>query len=194
MRRIADRGAITAAWVGVGMAVVIAVSFLLVIPIEAIVWLLALPAGALIGYYANTRSDRRAGPWHRIVSNALVAAAATALTFAVLILATKALFFFGDTGYPDFNRVDASTHQPIPPTCQTGADCVYDRYLAAGRGAQMEQAGIDSADAFTPVYWREQAATALTVIVLTMVGGLLGAGLYLVARPKPSTRAAASPG
>ena len=43
--RFVDRGAIVAAYVGIGMAVTIAVSFLLVIPIEPIVWLLALPAG-----------------------------------------------------------------------------------------------------------------------------------------------------
>ena len=36
MSRFFDRGAITAAWVGVGMAVTIGMSFLLVIPIEAI--------------------------------------------------------------------------------------------------------------------------------------------------------------
>src|SRR4029079_13204011 len=39
-RRVVDRGAITAAWVGVGMAVTIGVSFLLVIPIEPIYWYL----------------------------------------------------------------------------------------------------------------------------------------------------------
>ena len=65
--RVIDRGAVTAAYVGIGMAATIAVSFLLVIPIEPIYWLLALPAGLLIGYYANQRSDRRAGPWSRIV-------------------------------------------------------------------------------------------------------------------------------
>ena len=61
--RFVDRGAIVAAYVGIGMAVTIAISFLLVIPIEPIYWLLALPAGLLIGYYANQRSDRRRGPW-----------------------------------------------------------------------------------------------------------------------------------
>ena len=54
--RFVDRGAITAAYVGIGMAVTIAISFLLVIPIEWIIWLLAIPAGLLIGYYANQRS------------------------------------------------------------------------------------------------------------------------------------------
>ena len=45
MTRVVDRGAIVAAYVGIGMAVTIAISFLLVIPIEPIYWLLALPAG-----------------------------------------------------------------------------------------------------------------------------------------------------
>ena len=35
MSRIADRGAIMAAYVGIGMAVTIVVSFLLIIPIES---------------------------------------------------------------------------------------------------------------------------------------------------------------
>ena len=67
MSRFVDRGAITAAYVGIGMAVTIVVSFLLVIPIEWVIWMLALPSGLLIGYYANQRSDRRAGPWGRIL-------------------------------------------------------------------------------------------------------------------------------
>ena len=73
--RFVDRGAITAAYVGIGMAVTIAVSFLLIIPIEPIIWLLAIPAGLLIGYYANQRSDRRAGPWSRILRNGVFAGA-----------------------------------------------------------------------------------------------------------------------
>ena len=77
MTRIVDRGAIVAASVGMGMAVTIAISFLLVIPIEPIYWLLALPAGLLIGYYANQRSDRRVGPWSRIVANAAFAGLVT---------------------------------------------------------------------------------------------------------------------
>src|SRR3989337_1629046 len=53
--RVVDRGAITAAYVGIGMAVTVAISFMLIIPIEPIVWLLTLPSGLLIGYYANQR-------------------------------------------------------------------------------------------------------------------------------------------
>ena len=44
------------------MAVTIVASFILIIPIEWVIWLLALPSRLLIGYYANQRSDRRAGP------------------------------------------------------------------------------------------------------------------------------------
>ncbi|MFH1475657.1 MAG: hypothetical protein ABIG85_07335 [Chloroflexota bacterium] len=69
MKKLVDGGAIYAGWVGVGMGVTIAVSFLLVIPIEPILWLLAFPAGLVIGYYANTRSGRQAGPWSWIMVN-----------------------------------------------------------------------------------------------------------------------------
>ena len=185
MTRIVDRGAIVAAYVGIGMAVTIAISFLLVIPIEPIYWLLALPAGLLIGYYANQRSDRRAGPWGRIVANALVAGLATALTLAAFIFVVKALFFFGDNGYPDFNRLDAATRQPIPPYCDNGGGCVYARYVAQGNGPEFAAAGITDASRFTTFYWGQQASAAGTVLVRTLVGALGGGALYGLFRPKP---------
>jgi hypothetical protein len=185
--RVIDRGAVTAAYVGIGMAVAIAVSFLLVIPIEPAYWLLALPAGLLIGYYANQKSDRRTGPWSRILANALFAGIVTALTLAVLLLIVKALFFFGDNGYPDFNRVDADTLQPIPPYCDNGAGCVYARYVAAGNGQALASVGVTDATSFTSFYWAQQASTALTLIVLTEVGALIGGVAYGVTRPKPTT-------
>jgi hypothetical protein len=46
--RFVDRGAIVAAYVGIGMAATNAISFLLVIPIEPVYWLLTGPAGLLI--------------------------------------------------------------------------------------------------------------------------------------------------
>ena len=141
MRRFIDRGAITAGWVGIGMAVTIAASFLLIIPIEPIYWYLALPAGLLIGYYANARSARAGGPWRRIVANSLYAGLVTGLTYAAFLLVIKLIFFYADTGYPNFNRVDENG-TPIPPTCQTGADCVYSRYLEAGQGPAFEANGI----------------------------------------------------
>ena len=184
MTRVIDRGAITAAYVGIGMAATIAVSFLLVIPIEPVYWLLALPAGLLIGYYANQKSDRRAGPWVRILANALYAGIVTALTLALILLGTKAIFFFADNGYPDFNRVDQATGEPVPPACQGGADCVYQRYVAAGNGDALASAGVTDAASFTSFYWAQQASTALTLIVLTEAGALIGGLAYGFTRPK----------
>jgi hypothetical protein len=183
--RIVDRGAITAAYVGIGMAVTIGVSFLLVIPIEPIYWFLALPAGLLIGYYANQRSDRRKGPWSRIVLNAIFAGVVTGLTLAALLLAVKALFFFADNGYPDFNRVDPKTHQAIAPFCDPGAACVYARYIASPTGSSFAAAGVTDVNRFTSLYWGQQVATSGTLIGLATIGGLLGGLAYGATRPKP---------
>jgi hypothetical protein len=180
MNRIADRGAITAAYVGIGMAVTIAVSFLLVIPVEFVVWWLAFPAGLMIGYYANARSNRRAGPWSRILANGLFAGVVTGLATAVLIIAVKGLFFYADSGYRDPGLGGALT-------CATGADCVYQRYLDDGRGSELAAAGVTDVGSFTALYWREQLSSATTVFLLTSVGGLAGGALYGVFRPKPET-------
>jgi len=182
--RVVDRGAAVAAGVGVGMALTIAASFLLVIPIEPIYWLLALPAGLLIGYYANQRSDRRAGPWSRIVANATAAGLATALTMAGLLLVIKVLFFFGDTGYPEFNRIDPDSHQPVPPFCDNGAGCVYARYLANGSGPELAASGISDTNAFTGFYWGQQLSAAGTILVLALTGAVGGGLLYGVLRPR----------
>ena len=185
MTRFVDRGAVAAAYVGIGMALTIVASFTLIIPIESFISLLALPAGLLIGYYANQRSNRRAGPWSRIALNGLFAGVVTALTLAAFVLVIKAIFFFADTGYPDFNRVDAQ-NQPIPPFCQTGADCVFQRYVAAGRGGDLAALGITDSGPFTGFYWAEQASSAASTVLLTTVGAIAGAGLYGVFRPKPA--------
>ena len=68
---------------------------------------------------------------------------------------------------------------------RTGADCVYQRYLEAGRGPDLEAAGITDAASFTRFYWGEQFSTAGTIIFLTTVSGLGGAALYGIFRPKP---------
>jgi hypothetical protein len=183
--RWVDRGAIFAGWVGVGMGVTIAVSFLLVIPIEPVLWLLALPAGLVIGYYANARSNRQAGPWSRILANGLYAGLLTALTLALCFLLTKWIFFTADNGYRS-----AADGGPIAG-CQTGADCVYQRYLEEGKGAEFEAAGIMDVDDFTAFYWGEQLGTAGTVFILTILGGLGGGAIYGIARPKAGTPAPA---
>ena len=179
MNRLVDRGAITAAYVGIGMAVTIVVSFLLIIPIEWVIWILALPSGLLIGYYANQRSDRRAGPWARILVNGLFAGAVTGLTAAALLLAVKALFFYADNGYRD-------PGQGGQLSCPVGAGCVYERYLDAGRGPDLAAAGVGDAASFTGFYWGEQLGSAGTVTILATLGGFGGAGLYGLFRPKPA--------
>jgi len=185
VNRPVDRGAITAAYVGIGMAVTIVVSFMLFIPIEWVIWVLALPSGLLIGYYANQRSDRRAGPWSRILVNGLFAGIVTGVTTAVLLLAIKALFFYADSGYRD-------PGQGGPISCAPGAECVYQRYLDAGYGAGLAVAGVRDGASFTGFYWREQAGSAGTVLLLTTVGGLGGAALYGAFRPKPTTSGTAA--
>lgn len=185
MSRFVDRGALTAAYVGIGMAVTIVVSFLLVIPIEWVVWILALPSGLLIGYYANQRSNRHAGPWGRILLNGLFAGVVTGLSAAALLLMIKAIFFYADNGFRD-----PALGGTI--SCNAGADCVYQRYLQAGRGPDLVAAGVTDPGSFTGFYWKEQFGSAATVLVLTAIGGLGGASLYGVFRPKPVVEGAGS--
>jgi len=169
--RFVDRGALVAAGVGVGVSATIGISFLLVIPIEPVYWFLSLPSGLLIGYYANQRAGRRGGPWARVLANALAAGAITGVTFAILLLGVKGLFFAGDTGYRD----------PVlggPLACQTGADCVYRRYLDEGRADDLRAAGITDAASFGRFYWANQLSTAGLLLILATAGGVAGGIVY----------------
>lgn len=103
----------------------------------------------------------------------------------LLLLAVKALFFYADTGYPDFNRVDPQS-QSIPPSCESGAHCVYARYLAAGRGPALEAVGVTDVGSFTALYWEQQLATAGLLLVLTIGSAALGGIVYGLTRPKGS--------
>lgn len=185
MKRFLDGGAVYAGWVGMGMAATIAVSFLLVIPIEPVLWLLALPAGLLIGYYANARSGRARGPWGRLIVNGLYASGLTAVTLALCFLFVKLTFFVADSGY----RSEAEGGPLVG--CVTGADCVFQRYLAAGHGPALEAAGVTTVEEFTAFYWKEQLGTAGLVATLTVLGGLGGAALFgATARSRPPMSAA----
>ena len=185
--RLVDRGAVTAAYVGIGVAVTVGISFLLIIPIEPVVWLLALPSGLLIGYYANQRSNRVHGPLRRILVNGSVAALVTGLTMALLLLAVKALFFFADDGYRDPGLGGRLQ-------CAGGADCVYERYLDEGRGPDLEAIGVTDAASFTGFYWEEQFRSAGLVLVLTALGGLGGAGIFAATRRERRDPAVPGPG
>jgi hypothetical protein len=182
MSRLVDRGAVIAAYVGVGMAVTMAIGFLLVIPIEPIYLLLSFPGGMIIGYYANARAGRERGAWRRIVPNALLAGLATGLSLAVLLLAIRALFFFGDSGYPTFNRTDEHG-TPVGETCQSGADCVYRRYLAVEPDT-LAEAGVTDGGSFADLYWAGQWSTARLLIASTTAAALLGGFLFGIAGPR----------
>ncbi len=181
MSRLFDRGAITAAFVGIGVAVTMAMSFLLIIPIEPAYLLLSIPAGLVIGYYANARSKRIRGEWRRIVPNALLAGLVTGVSLAALLLATKALFFYADNGYPDFNRIVDGV--AVGESCQTGADCVYRRYLAAD-AAQLEASGVTDAASFSGLYWGAQMASARLLLGGTTLAALFGGLLFGVGGPR----------
>ena len=185
--RVVDRGAIMAGWVGVGMAVTMAMSFLLVIPIEPIYWLLAPPAGLLIGYYANQRSLPPRGAWRRILANAIYAGVVTGLTLALALLVVKALFFFADNGYRDPAQGGPVTRagavgQAI--ACQPGAECVMQRYLDAGRGPEFAAQGITDVNSFTAAYWQQQLSTAGLLLALSVGSAALGGAVYGLTRPK----------
>ncbi len=181
MSRVFDRGAITAAFVGIGVAVTMAMSFLLIIPIEPAYLLLSIPAGLVIGYYANARSRRVRGEWRRIVPNALLAGLVTGVSLAALLLATKALFFFADNGYPDFNRVVDGV--AVGQSCQTGAECVYLRYLAADAD-QLAASGITDAASFSNAYWIAQMSSARLLLGATTIAALFGGLLFGIGGPR----------
>ena len=187
MSRFVDRGAIVAAFVGVGMAVTMAIGFLLIIPIEPAYILLSVPGGMVIGYYANARSARVRGEWRRILPNALLAGAVTGLMLGAFVLGTRALFFFGDSGFPDFNRVENGV--AVGPTCESGGDCTYRRYLLA-EPEDLAAAGVTDAASFADAYWSQQWSTARLLLVMTTGAALFGGVLFGVAGPR---RAAANP-
>ena len=189
MTRLVDRGAVTAAWVGLGMAVTVVVSFVLVIPIEFLVGPSALLGGMLIGYYANARSGRAGGPWSRVIANALLAGVVTGLTYAVLLLGVKAIFFNADDGYRD-------TSAGGTIACQTGADCVYQRYLAIpGRKEAFEAAGVGNLEQFTQLYWNDQLSTSGLMVGLSVAGALAGGAMFGASnRRRPEARGTTATG
>ena len=176
LSRFVDRGAVIAAFVGIGMAVTVGVSFLLVIPIEPVYWIMAVPTGLLIGYYAEARSNLGRGAWRRLVSNAIFAGLVTGLTLAALLIGIKALFFAADDGYRDpglGGRI----------TCVPGADCVYQRYLADQPDA-LARAGVADAATFSDYYWAQQWSTAGWLVMLATGFAVAGGLVYGLTRSK----------
>jgi hypothetical protein len=169
--RVLDRGAIFAGWVGLGMALVVAIAFELIIPVQTIVFLLALPMGALIGVYANVRSERWR-PRGRVLANAAYAGAVTGVGMAVLYVLIRLVFLYGDGGsLPDGTSL----------VCQTGPACTYQRYVAAGQADELASLGITDAASLEAAAWRELMSTGTGLLVLTIGGSLIGGTVRSVA-------------
>lgn len=194
MSRFVDRGAVVAAYVAIGMAITMAISFLLVVPIEPAYLLLSVLGAVVIGYYANARSGRGRGEWRRILPNSLLAGVVLGLSLSILLLGNKALFFFADSGFPTFNRVENGV--PVGETCETGADCVYHRYLAQPNGPQaLADSGVTDSRSFSDIYWRQQWSTAQGLLFAATLAALAGGLLFGVAgprRPEPALRGVAA--
>ena len=186
-RRLLDRGAIFAGWVGIGMAIVIAIAFELIVAVQPIVFLAAPIAGILIGGYANQRSERWRPRW-RLFANSLYAALVTGISLAVMYAVLRLVFIYGDTGYPDFNQVD-SNGAPTGVQCANGPDCTYQRYLEAGRGDELTAAGVTDGASFGSFVLREQAQGALILVVLTTAGAILPAAWRSITAPRPNRAA-----
>jgi hypothetical protein len=178
MSRFVDRGATVAAFVGIGMALTVAVSFLMVIPIDPAYIVFAPLSGLLIGWYGNQRAGQLRGRLGRIMANAAWSGAITAVTFAALFLAVKLFFFSLDPGYRDEKQGGSFT-------CAAGPACVYARYLGAeGGAAALAEAGITDVASFTAWYWEGQLGTARLLVGSTTLAALVGGLLYWPSAPR----------
>ena len=186
MGRVLDRGAIFAGWVGLGMAVTIAISFELVIAVQALVFLAAVPAGLLIGYYAGARSERRRPVWRTLV-DAAYAGLVTGVSLALVYAAVRLLFIYADTGYPNYNLTDAQG-QPVGVTCAVGPGCAYQRYVDQARSdpafaAALAQAGVTDTASFEGYVLHEELDGGLILVGLVVGGALVGGAFYAIAAP-----------
>ena len=156
-----------AGWVGLGVALVTVIALALVIAIQGLVFLLALPIGLLLGWYANARSERSWPRW-RILVNAGYAGLLTGAGLAVMYVGLRLLFIYADTGaLPDGSRLE----------CRMGPECTYMRHLQAEReaerGPQLAEQGITDAASFEAAVLREQAGAGAALFGLTLGGALL---------------------
>ncbi|MEO7119016.1 MAG: hypothetical protein ABIZ34_08605, partial [Candidatus Limnocylindrales bacterium] len=166
------------------------ISFELILTVQTLVFISAPLAGAIVGAYANVRSDRWR-PRGRVLANAAYAGLVTALALAILYVLVRLLFVFADTGYPQFNRHDENGNL-IGQACATGPECTYLRYVAdAVQAEKLAVAGITDGASFGAAVIREQIGGGASLILLTMGGALVGGGLRS-ARSAPKSREVAA--
>jgi hypothetical protein len=194
--RVLDRGAVFAGWVGLGMAVTIAISFELIVAVQALVFLAAVPAGLLIGFYAGARAERRRPVW-RVLVNAAYAGLVTAISLALVYAGLRLLFIYADSGYPAYNQANAAG-QPTGPTCAAGPGCAYQRYVDQARtdpafAVALADAGVTDTPSFEAYVLHEELAGAVVLVVMVLGGALAGGAFYAAAgpakRPEPASAA-----
>lgn len=178
--RFVDRGAVFAGYVGIGMAIVIAIAFALIIPVQTIVFISAPIAGVIIGGYANNRSARWR-PMKRVFANAAWAGFVTGLTLAIMYVILRLLFVFADTG----TMPNGSTL-----ACTMGPDCTYQRYAADPTLAPyLVEAGITDGPSMGAAVIHDQLTGGLVIILAVVAGAVVAAGFRSVRTPPAASEA-----
>ena len=172
--RFVDRGAVFAGYVGIGMAVVIAIAFALIIPVQTIVFLSAPIAGVIIGGYANNRSARWR-PMKRVFANAAWAGFVTGITLAIMYIVLRLLFVFADTGtMPNGSSL----------SCSMGPDCTFQRYAQDPTLAPyLAEAGITNGASMGAAVVHDQLVGGVFIILAVVAGSLVAAGFRSVRTP-----------
>jgi hypothetical protein len=173
--RVLDRGAVYAAMVGLGMAVTIAISFALVVAVQSLVFISAPVAGAIIGFYANHKSERWRPRW-RLFANAGFAGFVTGLSLALMYVGIRLLFIYADSGYrpePMGGQLD----------CTMGPDCYYARLVDEGEGASLASEGIVDAATLEQAIWFELGEWLVILTGLSLTGALASATWRAVRTP-----------
>ncbi|MFN8619303.1 MAG: hypothetical protein U0869_00980 [Chloroflexota bacterium] len=172
--RFVDKGAVFAGYVGIGMAVVIAIAFALIIPVQTLVFIASILGGVLIGAYANQRSNRWR-PMKRVFGNAVWAALVTGLSLAMIWGILRLVFVQFDSGAtPDGTYI----------SCQLGPDCTWKRYLADGKGEELAAAGVTDGASFGRYFFSDVIVVGGGMILaFTMAGALVAAGFRSIQRP-----------
>jgi len=193
-----NRPAVVAGLVGAGVAVIVVIGFELVFAVQAIVFLLALPVGLLIGWYALERertllaargatgAGARIG-WPHAIGDGLIAGLITGVSLAVLYVVIRLLFLYLDDGF----RAGGA-----PYACTLGPDCGYQRALDEPQvRAALEGAGVHDAAGYTTFFLEGQAAGAAALVGLVVTGSLAGAGAHRAgaSATSPSTIAPEGP-
>jgi hypothetical protein len=182
-----SRPGVVAGLVGIGVVAVVVVGFELILAVQAVVFLLALPVGLLIGWYAVERERRapaasgtaesagaaaRIG-WGRALGSGLVAGLITGLSLVVLYVVIRLLFLYLDNGF----RAGGPAY-----VCTLGPECGYQRALdEPSLRAALDEAGVHDAAGYTAYFLEGQALGGGALLVLVLGGALAGAAAHRAA-------------